>query len=53
MTAIKSIFIGQLMAIFMSLMFTVIIGSICAPGLWIFSFIKPLNIEFVLSEKSQ
>jgi hypothetical protein len=48
-TAIKAIFIGPLMAIFMSLMFTAIIGSICALGLWIFTFIKPLNIVFVLS----
>ena len=48
-TGIKAIFIGQLMAVFMSLIFTALIGSICALGLWFFSFFKPLKIEFALS----
>lgn len=52
-TGIKAIFVGPLMALFMSLMFTAIIGSVCALGLWIFSFFKPLSIEFVVSEKDE
>lgn len=49
-TGIKAIFIAPLMAIFMSLIFTAIIGSICALGLWLFSQFKPLKIEFELNE---
>jgi hypothetical protein len=45
-TGIKAIFLGPLMAIFMSLIFTAVMGSICAFGLWIYSFVKPIQIEF-------
>jgi hypothetical protein len=47
---VKAIFMGPLMALFMSAMFTLVIGSITVFGLWLFSFIKPLNIEFVLTD---
>lgn len=49
-TGIKAIFVGPLMGIFMSLMFTAMIGSICALGLWFFSFFKPLKIEFTVNK---
>jgi hypothetical protein len=49
-TGIKALFIGPLMAVFMSLMFTFIIGSITVFGLWIFSFFKSINIEFVVND---
>lgn len=52
-TGIKAIFVGPLMAVFMSLIFTALLGSICALGLWIFSFFKPLKIEFTLNDKAQ
>lgn len=50
-TGIKALFIGPLMAVFMALMFTLIIGSVTVFGLWIFSFFKPVNIEFVVSDE--
>lgn len=52
-TGIKAIFVGPFMAVFMSLIFTALIGSICAFGLWVFSFFKPLKIEFTINEVSQ
>ena len=45
-TGLKALIVGPLMAVFMSLIFTAIIGSITVFGLWIFSFIKPLEIEY-------
>ena len=52
-TGIKALLISPLMALFMSLIFTAILGSICALGLWIFSFIKPIKIEFTTSKNQQ
>jgi hypothetical protein len=45
-TGLKAIFLGPLMAVFMALIFTAILGSVCAFGLWIYAFIKPIQIEF-------
>lgn len=52
-TGVKAIFAGPLMAVFMALMFTAIIGSITALGLWVYSFIKPVEIEFVESASQE
>lgn len=49
-TGIKAIFISPLMAIFMSLLFTAIMGSLTVLGLWILSFFKSISIEFVVSD---
>ncbi|MPV86258.1 hypothetical protein [Ostreibacterium oceani] len=50
-TGIKAIFVAPFIAVLMSLIFTALLGSICALGLWVFSFFRPLKIEFVLNEK--
>jgi hypothetical protein len=49
-TGLKALFMAPLMGVFMSLMFTLLIGSITVVGLWIFSFFKAINIEFVISD---
>jgi len=51
-TGVKAIFVGPLIGVFISLIFTAIFGSIIALGLWIYSFLKPLNIIYFNSENS-
>ncbi|WP_022958215.1 hypothetical protein [Spongiibacter tropicus] len=46
-TGVKAIFAGPLMGIFIALLFTASIGSVVAFGLWIFSFFKPIKIEYI------
>lgn len=50
-TGIKAIFLSPLMAVFMSLIFTALLGTVCAFGLWVFSFFKPLNIDIEFVEE--
>jgi hypothetical protein len=37
---------GPLIGLFLTVLFTVLIGSICALGLWLFSLVRPLQITF-------
>ena len=50
-SGIKAILFSPLMTVFMSFVFTLIIGSITVFGLWIFSLFKHINIKFVESEE--
>ena len=52
-TGFKAIFVGPLMAVFMSLLFTAILGSVIAFGLWLFSFFKPITIEYTVTDTQQ
>ena len=52
-TGVKAIFAGPLMAVFMALMFTAIMGSVAAFGLWLFSFFKPITIEYTTTDSQQ
>jgi len=45
-TGLNAILISPLMVILMTVIFTVLIGSICALGLWLYSFIRPLIIKY-------
>lgn len=45
-TGVKALFAGPLMGIFLSFLFTAVIGSFVALGLWIFSFFRPLSVVF-------
>jgi hypothetical protein len=45
-TGLKAILIGPLMGVFMALLFTALIGSVMALGLWLYSRFKPLSIEY-------
>jgi len=51
-TGLKAIFVGPLMGIFMALIFTAIIGSITAFGLWLYSMFRPMEIEYEIFEES-
>lgn len=51
-TGLKALYIGPLMGLFMAALFTAIIGSVTALGLWLYSFFKPLNIEYQVIEES-
>lgn len=51
-TGPKAIFIGPLLGIFLALIFTAIIGSISAFGLWLYSMFKPVEIEYEIFEIS-
>jgi len=51
-TGIKALIVGPLMGLMMTLLFTAFLGSVTAFGLWIYSFIKPLNIKYTaISQK--
>ncbi|WP_125180461.1 hypothetical protein [Thiohalobacter thiocyanaticus] len=47
-TGLKALYIGPLMGLFMAAIFTALVGSVTAFGLWLYSFFKPLNIEYQL-----
>ena len=49
-TGVKAIFIGPLLGVFISLLFTAILGSVVALGLWIYSFFKPMTIIYFESD---
>lgn len=49
-TGLKAIFVSPLMGVFMALIFTALFGSIVALGLWLFSFVRPINIMYFKSE---
>jgi hypothetical protein len=45
-TGLKAIVIGPLMGVFLAAMFTAVIGSVTAFGLWLYSKFKPIEIEY-------
>lgn len=45
-TGFKAIIMSPLMGAFMSLIFTAVFGSIVAFGLWLYAFIRPMNITY-------
>ena len=51
-TGFKALFVGPLIGVFMSLIFTAIFGSITAMGLWVYSFFKPITIIYFKHENS-
>lgn len=51
-TGLGALYIGPLMGLFMAAIFTAIIGSVTAFRLWLYSFSKPLDIEYQVAEKS-
>ncbi|WP_036188035.1 hypothetical protein [Marinimicrobium agarilyticum] len=51
-TGFSAIFIGPLMGLFIAAVFTAVIGSVATFGLWLFSFYKPLNIEYKASNEN-
>jgi len=44
---IKALFYAPLMSTIVSLLFSAVFGSICALGLMMWSFLKPLTIKFI------
>ena len=48
-TGLKSLIVGPLMGVMMTLLFTAILGSVMVFGLWIYSFIKPLSIKYTVT----
>jgi hypothetical protein len=49
-TGLKALYIGPLMGLFMAAVFTAVIGSVTAFGLWLYSLFKPLSIEYKSNE---
>jgi len=47
-TGVKALLFGPLMGLLMALIFTAIVGSIIAFGLWVYSFFKGINIEYTI-----
>jgi hypothetical protein len=45
-TGLKAIVIGPLMGVFLAAVFTAVIGSVTAFGLWLYSKFKPIEIEY-------
>ena len=51
-TGISAIFVGPLIGVFISLIFTALFGSITALGLWLYSYLKPFTIIYFKVENS-
>ncbi len=49
-TGIKAIFLSPFMGVFMALMFTGMLGTVCVFGLWLFSLFRPMSVSLVQKE---
>lgn len=45
-TGFPALLVGPLMGVLLALMFTALIGSVMALGLWIFSLFRPITVEY-------
>ncbi|MEH6556777.1 MAG: hypothetical protein V7459_03510 [Oceanicoccus sp.] len=53
LTGFKAIFLSPIIGLLMALVFTAIIGGCTVLGLWLYSFFKPLTIEFQTIDNSE
>lgn len=51
-TGPKAIVVGPLMGLLFSLVFTAVLGSVMAFGLWLFGKFRPLTIDFLPAEEA-
>jgi hypothetical protein len=51
LTGIAGLFGGPLIGVFLSLLFTALVGSLCAFGLWLYSLLRPLQISYKQSSQ--
>ena len=52
-TGLKALVVGPLMGVFFALVFTALVGSVIALGLWLFGKFRPLTLEYVPIEATE